>query len=84
MNEALDTVTSDNSNTFIDLGYEKNFHIGLSDYDNGSLYIRIATTLSEESAILMITDEDAFDHISKNPQQYDRSHCCAHRPATYT
>ena len=64
--------------------YEKNFHIGLSDYDNGSLYIRIVTTLSDESAILMIADEDAFDHIPKNPPQCDRSHCCVHGPATCT
>ena len=84
MNEALDIVTGDNSDAVIDLGYEKNFQIGLSDYDNGSLYICIVTTLSEESAILMIADEDAFDHISKNPPQCDRSHCCAHGPTTCT
>ena len=84
MNKALDIVTCDNSDAVIDLGYEKNFHIGLRDYDNGSLYIRIVTTLSEESAILMIADEDAFDHSPKNPTHCDRSHYCAHGPATCT
>ena len=38
--------------------YEKNFHNGLKDYDNGSLYIPIAPTLSEEFAIPMIADGD--------------------------
>ena len=33
MNEKLNTVTGDNSEAVIDLGYEKNFHNGHSDYD---------------------------------------------------
>ena len=64
--------------------HEKNFHNGLSDYDNESLYIPIAPTLSEESAIPMFADEDAVDHIPKNPSQCDRSHGCAHGAAART
>ena len=41
-------------------------------------------TLSEESAIPMIADEDAVDHIPKNPPQCDRSHGCAHGAAART
>ena len=41
MNETLNTVPDDNSDIDIDLGYEKNFHSGLSDYDNESLYIPV-------------------------------------------
>ena len=67
MNETLNIVTGDNSDAVIDLGYEKDFHNGLSDYDNESLYIRIIPNLSEESVIPMIADEDAVDHIFKNP-----------------
>ena len=26
----------------------------------------------------MIADEDAVDHMAKNPPQFDRSHGCAH------
>ena len=48
-------------------GYEKNFHNGLSDYGKGSLYIPIVPTLSEESAIAMITDKVTVDHIPKPP-----------------
>ena len=33
--------------------------------------------MSEESAIPMIADEDAVDHIPKNLPQCDRSHGCA-------
>ena len=44
----------------------------------------IAPTLSEESAIPMLSDEDAVDHIPKNPPQYDRSHGCAHGAAART
>ena len=66
MNKTFNTVTSDYSGAVIDLGYEKGFHNGLSDYDNESLYIPIAPTLSEESAISMIADEDAADHIPRN------------------
>ena len=40
-------VTGDNPDSVIDLGYEKYFHNGLSDYDNESLYIPIVLTLSE-------------------------------------
>ena len=84
MNKTFNTVTSDNSGAVIDLGYEKSFHNGLSDYDNESLYIPIAPTLSEESAIPMFADEDAVDHIPKNPSQCDRSHGCAHGAAART
>ena len=66
MNEKLNIVTADNSNAVIDLGYEKRFHNGLSDHDNESLYIYIAPALSEESAVPMIADEDAVEHILKN------------------
>ena len=52
MNEAH-RVPGDNFDTDIDLGSEKNFLNGLSDYDNKSMYIPIATTLFEESAISM-------------------------------
>ena len=41
-------------------------------------------TLSEESAIPMIADEDAVDHIPKNPPQQDRSHVCAYGTAART
>ena len=39
-------VTGDDSDAVIDLGYEKNFHNGLSDYDNDILYIPIVHTFS--------------------------------------
>ena len=84
MNKTLNIVTGANSDVVFDLGYEKNFHYGLSDYDNESLYIPIVPTLSEESAIPMIADEDAVDHIPKNPPQCDRSHGCAHGAANRT
>ena len=84
MNETLNTLTSDNSDAVIDLVQEKNFHNGLSGYGNESLYIPVAPTLSEESAIPMIADEDAVDHIPKNPPQCDRSHGCAHGAAART
>ena len=32
----------------------------------------------------MIADEDAVDHIAKNPPQCDRSHGCAHGAAART
>ena len=82
--EALNIVTGDTSNADIDLGYEKNFHNGLNDYDNESLYIPIVPALSEESAIPMIADEDVVDHIPKNPPQCDRSHGCVHGAAART
>ena len=66
MTEKLNIVTADNSNAVIDLGYEKRFHSGLSDHDNESLYIPIVPTLFEESAVPMIADEDAVEHILKN------------------
>ena len=84
MNEALNIVTSDNSDAVIDLGYEKNFHNWLSDYDNKSLYVPIVPTLSEDSAIHMIGDEDAVDHIPKNPPHCDRSRGCSHDAAART
>ena len=49
-----------------------------------SLYISIVPPLSEESAIPMIADEDAVDHISKNTPKYDRRHGCAHGAAART
>ena len=84
MNETLNTVTGDNSDAVIDLGYEISFHNGLSDYDNKSLYIPITPTLSEESATPMIADEDSVGHIPKNPPQCDRSYGCNHGAAAYT
>ena len=39
MNETLNIVRADNSDAVTDLGYEKNFHDGLSDYDNEPVYI---------------------------------------------
>ena len=58
--------------------------IFIRDYDNESLYIPIAPTLSEESAIPMIADEDAVDHIYKNTPKCDRRHGCAHGAAAHT
>ena len=84
MNETLNIVKGDNSDAIIDLGHEKNFHNGLSGYDNESLYIPSVSTLSEGSAIPMIADEDAVDHIPKNPTQCDRSPGCAHGAAART
>ena len=49
-----------------------------------SLYISIVPPLSEESAIPMIADEDAVDHISKNTPKCDRRHGCAHGAAAHT
>ena len=49
-----------------------------------SLYISIVPPLSEESAIPMIADEDAVDHISKNTPKCDRRHGCAHGAAPRT
>ena len=57
---------------------------GLCDYVNESLYIPIVPTLSEESAIPILSDEDAVNHIPKNPPQCDRSHGCAHGAAART
>ena len=39
-------------------------------------YIPIVPTLSEESAIPMITDEDAVDHITKTHAPCSRGHFC--------
>ena len=47
MNETLNVVAGANFDAVIDLGYEKNFHNELSDYDNESLYIPTVPTLSE-------------------------------------
>ena len=84
MNETLNTVAGDSLDAAIDLGYEKNFHIGFSDYENESLYIPIAPTLSGESAIPMIADEDAVDHIHKDRLQCNRNHVCVHGAAART
>ena len=65
-------------------GYEKNCRNGVSDYDNENVYIPIVPTLSEDSAIPMIADEDAVSHIPKNLPQCDRSHGCAHGAADRT
>ena len=83
MNETY-IVPGDNSNTDIDLGYEKKFHNGLSDYDNKSIYVPSVSTLSEESAISMNTDEDAVDYITKNSPPCGRSHVCAQGAAAST
>ena len=69
MNETLNPVPGDNSDADFDLGYEKNFQNGISDYDNESPYIPIVPTLSEESAIPIIVYEDAVDHIPKEPHR---------------
>ena len=82
MNETLNTVRGDSSDAAIDLGYEKNFHIGLSDYE--SFYIPIAPTLSGESATAMIADEEAVDHIYKNHPKCDINHGCVHGAAART
>ena len=81
INETLNIVTGGNSDAVADFRYEKHFHNGLTDYDNETLYIPIVPTLSEESTISMIADEDAVDHIPKNPPQCDRSRGCIHGAA---
>ena len=43
MNETPNAVPGDNFDADIDSGYEKNFHNGLCDYDNESLYRPIVT-----------------------------------------
>ena len=65
MNETLSIVPGDNSDADIDLRYEKIFY-ELRNCDNKSLYIPIVSTLTEESAIPIIVDKDAVDHITKN------------------
>ena len=82
MSETLNIVTGDNSDAVIDLD-EKNFLNGLIDYDNESLYIPIAPTLSEESVIPVIAD-DTVEYIPVNSPQCDRSHGCAHGAAART
>ena len=67
MNETINIVTGDNSDSVIDLGYEKYFHNRLSDYDKESLYILIVPNLSEKSSIPMIADENAVGHTSNIP-----------------
>ena len=79
--EHLILVPGDNSDADTDLGYGENFHNWLSDYDNESLYIPIVSTLSEESAIPRMADEDAVDHIPKNPPPWGRSPSCPHGAA---
>ena len=66
---------SDNSDHDINLGYEKNFY-EFRNCDNKSLYIPIVPTLTEESAIPIIVDEDAVDHIPKKPPPCGRSDVC--------
>ena len=65
MNETLSIVPGDNSDADIDLRHEKIFY-ELRNCDNKSLYIPIVSTLTEESAIPIIVDKDAVDHITKN------------------
>ena len=77
-------VPGDNSDTDIDLEYEKKFLNGLSNYGNKSMYITITSTLSEESAITMITDEDTVDYIPKNSLTCGRNHACAQGAAART
>ena len=84
MNETLNTVPGDNSDADIDLGYQNNVHNELSDCDNESLHILIVPTLSKKSAIPMDVDEDAVDHIPKNPPICGTSHGCSHCAATRT
>ena len=69
MNETLNIVIGDNSDTVIDFGYEKNFYIALSDDDNENIYIPIVPTLPEESAVPIIADENAVEHVPKNSPQ---------------
>ena len=83
MNETH-TLPDDNCDADIDLGYEKNFHNRLSDYDNKSMYKPIVSTLSDKSAISIITDGDAVDYISKNHPPCGRSHVCAQDAAACT
>ena len=66
MNETH-TVPGDNSDTDIDLGYERNFHNELSDYVNKDMFMLLFSTLFEKSAVSLITDENAVDYIPKNP-----------------
>ena len=81
MKHLILTVSGDNSDADIDIGYEKQFH---NDYNNESLYIPIVPTLSQESAISMIADEYAVDHIPINPTTCGKSHVCAHSAAART
>ena len=77
MTEILDTLLGYNSDTDIDLGgHEKNFHNGLSDCDNESLYMSTVPTLSEKSAIHAIVDENVVDHFPKSSSPRGRSHVC--------
>ena len=64
--------------------YETNLYNGLSDYDNDCLYMPIVPTAAEESAISMIADKDAVDHIAKNVPPCGRSRVCAHGAAACT
>ena len=83
MKETLNTMLGYNSDADIDLGYEKNFY-ELRNCDNENLYIPIVPTSIEESAIPIIVDEDAVDHIPKNSPPCGRSHVCAHGTAAHT
>ena len=44
----------------------------------------IVPTAAEESAISMIADKDAVDHIAKNVPPCGRSRVCAHGAAACT
>ena len=83
LNETLSTVPDDNSDAGIYSGCENNFY-EISNCDNESLYIPIVPILTEQSAIPMIVDKDAVDHIPKNPLPCGRNHVCAHGAATHT
>ena len=65
-NDTRHTVPGDKFDADINLGYEKIVYNELADCNNKNLYIPIAPILSDESAIPMIADEDAVDHIPKN------------------
>ena len=78
------TVPGDISDTNIDLGYVKNFHNVLIDYDNKNMYIPIVFHFLWGSAISMIIDEDAVEYFPKNPPPCGRSHFCAQGAAART
>ena len=64
MNETPNTAPGENFDADFDLGCEKNFY-ELRNCDNESLDIPIVPTLTEESVIPILVDEDAVDHIPK-------------------
>ena len=82
MNERLDTLLSDDSDAGIDVDrYKKKSYDELSDCYNENLYIPSVPTLSQQSAIRMIADENVIDYDPKNFLSHDRSHFCTHGAA---